>query len=186
MTINHRILSALGVAGVVSSAAAAALCAQDDIAAGLGVEFQVYPSGGVFTARGSILLDDNDALFGYLGYNLAERGDNGEHASEDGGGPGLGVAWRHYLGEGRLGWHFGIRSDVWFMDIDWTDPNDSGRTHIVVLQPTAQGGYTFRMGGDWVIDVGASIGAEVNVDTDGSPVGEGAILLLGVGTEYRF
>ena len=33
-----------------------------------------------------------------------------------------------------------------------------------------------------MIDVGASIGAEVNVNTDGDEVGEGAILLLGLGT----
>jgi len=42
------------------------------------------------------------------------------------------------------------------------------------------------MGSDWILDLTASLGAEINVDTDGEPVGEGAILLLGVGTEYRF
>ncbi len=93
---------------------------------------------------------------------------------------------RHYFGEYRSGWHLGVRTDVWFMDIDWTDPNDSGRTDIVVLQPTAQGGYTFLLGNDWVIDATASFGAEINVKETGDPVGQGAILLLGVGTEYRF
>jgi len=178
--------AALLFAGVVSFSPAMALQAQSEGQLGAGFELQVYPSGGIFTARGSIQLDDNDALFGYLGYNLAERGDNGEHLQEDGGGPGVGLSWRHYLGEDRTGLHFGIRTDVWFLDIDWTDANDAGRTGIVVFQPTAQGGYTWRVDDDWVIDVGASIGVEINVDTDGAPVGEGAILLLGVGTEYRF
>lgn len=186
MTTYHRIIAALGVAGALSLGAPAALHAQDDADAGLGFEFQVYPSGGVFTARGSFTLDDNDVLFGYLGYNLAERGSNGEHAKEEGGGPGIGASLRHYFGEYRSGWHLGVRTDVWFMDIDWTDPNDSGRTDIVVLQPTAQGGYTFLLGNDWVIDATASFGAEINVKETGDPVGQGAILLLGVGTEYRF
>ncbi len=173
-------MAALAVGLSASSAA------QGRESAGLGFEAQVYPSGGIFTARGAIRLSDNDMLLGYVGYNLAERGSNGKHANEEGGGPGVGAAWRHYFGDYRSGWHLGIRTDVWFLGIDWTDPNDSGRTDIVILQPTAQGGYTFLMGGDWVIDVGASIGAEVNVSTDGDEVGEGAIVLLGLGTEYRF
>lgn len=182
---NHRFSAAVLAAGLCASIAPA-LSAQDDVDAGLGFEFQVYPSGGIFTARGSIALDNDDVLFGYLGYNLAERGSNGEHAKEEGGGPGIGASWRHYLGEDHSGWHFGVRTDLWFLAIDWTDPNDSGRTDIVVFQPTAQGGYTWEVDDDWVIDLGASIGAEVNVNTDGAPVGEGAIVLLGVGTEYRF
>ena len=84
----------------------------------------------------------------------------------------MGLSWRHYLGEDRTGLHFGIRTDVWFLDIDWTDANDAGRTGIVVFQPTAQGGYTWRVDDDWVIDVGASIGAEINVDTDGALPGD--------------
>ena len=186
MIRHSRYGTALLIGVLASCSLAPALHAQGERVFGAGFEFQVYPSGGIFTARGSMQLDDNDALFGYLGYNLAERGDNGEHLREEGGGPGVGLSWRHYLGDDRSGWHFGVRTDVWLMDIDWTDPNDSGRTDIVVFQPTAQGGYTWLVDDDWVIDVGASIGAEINVHTDGAPVGEGAILLLGVGTEYRF
>jgi len=160
--------------------------AQGRESAGLGFEAQLYLSGAIFAARGSVRLGDHDVLQGYAGYNLAVRGDNGEHADEEGGGPGVGAGWRHYLGEFRSGWHFGIRTDVWFMTIDWTDPNDSGRTKVTVLQPTAQGGYTFLIGKDWILDLTASLGAEINVKESGDPVGQGAILLIGAGTEFRF
>ena len=177
------------VSAIVSALAfcfATPATAQGRESAGLGFEAQLYPSGAIFAARGSIRLGDSDMLLGYAGYNLAERGDNGEHANEEGGGPGVGAAWRHYLGEYRSGWHFGVRADVWFMHIDWTDPNARGQTTITVLQPTAQGGYTFHMGEDWILDVTASLGAEINVKETGDPVGQGAIFLIGVGTEYRF
>ena len=186
MIRHSRYGTALLTGGLVSCSLAPTLHAQGEGLFGAGFEAQVYPSGGIFTARGSIQLDDDDALFGYLGYNLAERGDNGKHAREEGRGPGIGASWRHYLGENRTGWHFGVRTDLWVLDIDWTDPNDSGRTSIFVLQPTSQGGYTWDVDDDWVIDVGVSFGAEINVNTDGEPVGEGVILLLGVGTGYRF
>ena len=183
---THRIVKIVSLVATLACGLSWSATGQGRESAGLGFEAQVYPSGGIFTARGALRLSDSDMLLGYIGYNLAERGSSGEHANEEGGGPGIGVAWRHYLGEYRSGWHFGVRTDLWFLDIDWTDPNARGRTSITVLQPTAQGGYTFLMGSDWILDLTASLGAEINLDTDGEPVGEGAILLLGVGTEYRF
>lgn len=153
---------------------------------GVGFEGQVYPAGGIFLARGSVRLSTRDRLLGYLGYNLAERGDNGRHADEHGGGPGLGAAWRHHLGPEGTGWYLGARVDLWFLGIDWRDPNRGGTTDITVLQPTAQAGYGWRLGRDWVLEAGASLGAEINVRESGESVGQGAILLLGLGTEYRF
>jgi hypothetical protein len=160
--------------------------AQGEGVIGAGFEAQLYPSGGIFSVRGSIRTGDRDAFFGFLGFNVAERGNNGVHGSETGEGPGVGIAWRHFLGEDHGGWYFGVRTDVYALKIDWQDPGAFGTTDIVVLQPTAQGGYTFDAGDGWVIDVGASLGAEINVSTTGEPVGDGAILLLGLGTEYRF
>lgn len=171
---------------VVSHASATTSAAQGRESAGVGFEAQLYPSGGIFSARGSIRLGDHDVLQGYAGYNLAIRGDNGEHADEEGGGPGIGAGWRHYLGEFRSGFHFGVRTDVWFMSIDWTDSTTRGRTTVTVLQPTAQGGYTFLIGKDWILDLTASLGTEINIKETGDPVGEGAIFLIGAGTEYRF
>ncbi len=101
---THR--AALLLTGLASLFLVSALQAQGVGRFGAGFEFQVYPSGGIFTARGSIRLDGNDALFGYLGYNVAERGNNGKHLQEEGGGPGAGLSWRHYLGEDHSGLHF--------------------------------------------------------------------------------
>ena len=49
-----------------------------------------------------------------------------------------------------------------------------------MLQPTVEAGYTLRLDERWRCNVFAALGAEVNVDTDGEDVGDGAIGLLGV------
>lgn len=48
-----------------------------------------------------------------------------------------------------------------------------------VLQATFDAGYRWDRG-SVLIDVTASLGAEINFDTVGEDVGEGAIFLLGV------
>ena len=54
--------------------------------------------------------------------------------------------------------------------------NIEGETDIWVLQPTVRAGYRLMS----TLDLSASLGAEINVSTDGEPVGEGAILLVGL------
>jgi hypothetical protein len=49
-----------------------------------------------------------------------------------------------------------------------------------------EGGYGFRLGARWRLNVFLAAGAEINVDTDGEDVGEGAIGLLGVSCVYAF
>ena len=58
---------------------------------------------------------------------------------------------------------------------------------MLVLQPTIEGGYGFRTpGSPWRVDATLSVGAEINVETSGEDVGEGAIVLLGVTATYGF
>lgn len=153
---------------------------------GAGFEAQLYPAGTIFTLRGELKLDDNDLLLGYLGGNYTDRRDWGEHDDEDGIGPGFGAGWRHFLRADHTGWHFGARADLWFLRIDWQDPGRSGTTDVTVLQPTAVAGYTWQLGGNWVVDLNLGLGAEINVRTDGEEVGSGAIALIGAGTSFRF
>jgi len=69
--------------------------------------------------------------------------------------------------------------DLWFLDIDWKDdPNLSGSTDVVVLQPTVEGGYAWWLG-PGRLELLAAVGAEINVDEDGEDVGDGAIGLIG-------
>jgi len=153
-----------------------------------GGEIQVYPAGVIGAGRASVALSQRERLLFYVGYNLTDRGDFGEHDDEEGGGPGFGLAWRRYFsGVDRDGWYAGARADLWFLEIDWRDdePARSGRTDVLVLQPTAVGGRAW-VWDDLVLDLGLALGAEVNLDTDGEDVGEGAILLGGLGFEYAF
>ena len=147
-----------------------------------GAEAQAYPAGVIVAGHVQYALADEQALTFRVGYNFTERGDFGEHDDEDGGGPGFGVGYRYdFAAPGENGWLLGGRLDLFFLEIDHeTDlPPASGTTDVVVLQPTIEGGY-----GWWLrngrVEVTLAGGAEINVDTDGEDVGEGAIGLLGV------
>ena len=149
-----------------------------------GAELQVYPAGLIATAHARRELDERDSVFLRAGYNFTDRQDFGEHDDEEGGGPGFGVGWRRNLSpDADQGWLFGGRVDLFFLEIDWMDDPPatpaSGTTDIVVLQPAVEGGYGWNLSGGR-LELTATLGAEVNVDTDGSDVGEGAIGLLGV------
>ena len=158
-----------------------------------GISIQAYPAGFIGNGHFAYLFNERQAVALYLGYNLTDRRDWGRNDDEEGGGAGLGVGWRYYFQENVrrpvTGWFLGARTDLWFLNIDWRDDTIgvTGTTDIIVLQPTAQVGYAFfPTQSRWAFDVTASLGAEINLKTDGVPVGEGAILLLGFSTGYRF
>ena len=162
---------------------------------GLGGELQLYPAGVNVTARLSMSVANNQRLAFYAGYNESDRQDFGEHDNEKGGGAGVGAGLQHYFGPQQSGWYAGGRLDVWRLGIDWRDRRNGtdveGTTDITVLQPTARGGYSWLLGdsaqnGQWAIEAGLALGAEINIKTNGEDVGEGAILLGGVAVEYRF
>ena len=84
-----------------------------------------------------------------------------------------------------VGW-IGVRADYWFLDIDWEDPDAanpgsirSGSTSVQVFQPTVRFGWRKALSGVQ-IDVSTALGAEINVQTEGEAVGQGAILLVGL------
>jgi len=123
------------------------------------------------------------------GYQDLDRGSRGEHDDESGGGPGVGVEARRYLGDHRRGWFVGARADLWFLTIDWEDraPARRGTSEIVVLQPTARVGYRLVLdGGAWCLDLHAAGGGEFHLETDGEAVGEDALVLLGVTLAFGF
>lgn len=153
------------------------------------IEVQAYPAGLISVFAVSRAFGGNETLSLYAGYNLTDRQDFGEHENEEGGGPGFGIGWRHYFTPQHDSWHVGVRADFWFLDIDWQDGDGSrqGTTAITVLQPTVQAGYTWLLGSRrWLLSTTVAVGAEINVRTKGEAVGEGAILLGGVGLAYRF
>lgn len=157
----------------------------------LGPEVQIYPTGVILGLHAQIPHFEKGMLTIRLGYNFTDRRDLGENDDEEGEGPGGGVGYRHYFGPEHTGWLVGGRVDVWDLEIDWEeDSNPPGRrkgtTDVIVVQPTLEGGYSYRLGGRWRVDLTLSLGAEINVDTDGEDVGEGAILLGGATFVYEF
>jgi len=153
----------------------------------LGAEVRAYPAGVIPALYGEKPLSEHGVLTFGLGANLTDRQDFGEHEEEDGDGFGVGVGYRHYFGERLDRWFLGGRVDLWSLSIDWRDPpGASGTTDVLVLQPTVEGGYGFRLGERWRLNVFAAGGAEINVDTDGEDVGDGAIGILGVSCVFGF
>lgn len=153
-------------------------------AAELGAELRVYPAGLITGLRGDLALGRHEHLLIQLGYNLTDRRDWGQHAEESGGGGGLGLGWMHQFGVDPRGWIAGARLDYWRMDIDWKDPDREGSTRVTVLQPTATAGYRFASA-RWHFEATLSVGAEINLSTEGEAVGEGAIVLAGISALFQ-
>lgn len=177
---------------VLLGLAALAGCSSASKFQAAGLDTQVYPAGVNSTARADWSVSEQRTLSLHAGYNNTERQDFGEHDDESGGGPGFGISGRHYWGEDYSGWFAGGRLDLWLLDIDWQDRPGTpaaraGQTDIVVLQPTALGGYRWKLGNSpWRLDLYAAGGVEINVSTAGEDVGEGAIGLLGLALSYAF
>lgn len=155
-----------------------------------GVVAQVYPAGVIVGVAGAYRLTERDSLVVHVSGNRSDRRDWGEHDDETGAGGGVGVSWRHWFRPGRTGFFAGARADVWSLAIDWEDdnPDRSGDTDLIVVQPTAQAGWSVPLDQDrqFRLDLTASLGAEINVATDGEDVGEGLILLGGVELWYAW
>ena len=168
----------------------ATVSAQSQKYKGLGLNLRGYPAGLTFSVNTSLAISHSNVLSLYGGYNVTDRHDWGEHDNEEGGGPGFSIAWRHYLHPAGKGFHFGTRADLWFLNIDWQDDQKrtaAGETDIKVLQPVAEIGYTWNLKeGRYALGTTLALGAEINVDTKGEDVGQGAILLLGVSVARNF
>ena len=157
----------------------------------LGVEAQQYPTGFLLGARAEIGIASHHALDVRIGYNSLDHKDFGEHESEIGGGFGFTLGYRYYFKPENRKWFLGARSDFWWNEIDWEDnirnPNQMvGTTNVVVLQPTAIGGYRFLLNNNFVITPTLAFGAEINIKTEGEDVGQGAIVLWGINLGYKF
>lgn len=152
---------------------------------GLGV--QLYPAGTMINLKSNWKVSPREILTGKLGYNFARRQDFGKHDNEEGGGPGFTLAYKRYFKTALSGWFIEGRAAMWFLDIDWRDntPLRSGNTDITVFQPTAGLGYDFLMGDAMKLGLIAAFGYEVNLATNGEPVGEGGISLLGISLVYK-
>jgi len=166
--------------------------AQNNKSFDVGLEVQFYPTGIIPGLHFEYGLSDKDGLLGRIGYNIVDHRDLGIQDDEKGGGFGISLGYRRYFKADRKGFFLGARTDLWFNKIDWKEnPNlvneVAGRTEITVLQPTGEVGYVFNLKKEgWSFVPSIALGAEINIKTEGRPVGEGAVLLLGFTFRKRF
>ena len=156
-----------------------------------GLSYKVYPAGMIFGVRGDRLIGSKNSLSLMVGYNRARHQDFGVHEDERGGGPGISIGYRRYLKNNRTGPYLGLNQDFWMNKIDWRDnigqTNElSGTTDILVVQPTAEAGWSFVFKDKWVLTPNIAFGMEINTMQEGEDVGEGAILLIGIHGGVRF
>lgn len=154
-------------------------------------ETQVYPTGIIPGIRWSKSVSGTDRFLIRVGYNWFRHRDLGVHDDERGGGFGATVGYMKYFNDEQKGWYGALKNDIWFNSVDWTDnlptgTQMTGETSIIVLQPTAELGYSFLLKNDLIFTPTLAFGFEWNVRTKGEPTGEGAILLVGVQFGKRF
>lgn len=158
--------------------------------ADIGIEVQVYPTGFLYGLKAEFGFKPKHALELRLGYNELDHQDFGVHLSEIGGGFGGTIGYRYYFKPTNTKFFLGVRSDIWFNKIEWFDivirGIIEGETSVTVLQPTAIFGYSWLFGNHFVLTPTIAAGAEINIITDGAPVGEGPIVLVGINALYRF
>lgn len=169
------------------------LGAQDAISnkAAFGLHFQQYPTGSIPGVSLTLPLRQKHSLQIRVGYNIVYHGDAGAHENEEGGGFGFSPAYLFALKDAKQGVYLGGRIDFWFNGIDWMDNigqanETSGKTDIVVVQPTALLGYRLPLGDNFVLTPELAFGFEINAIQDGADVGQGPILLAGITFARRF
>ncbi|HHB78470.1 MAG TPA: hypothetical protein ENK85_04480 [Saprospiraceae bacterium] len=154
-----------------------------------GVEFQAYPTGIMPGVRLEKNFSERHALHLRVGANIFDHRDWGKHFKETGSGYGFTLGYKRYFQPGHKRWFLGLRNDLWFNQVNWTKdialPPFTGTTQIMVVQPTAEGGYTF-VKNHLFFTPSLGFGFEINTRTKGEPTGEGAIVLLGITAGYRF
>tara|TARA_R110000868_G_scaffold235273_8_gene489137 strand:+ start:42712 stop:43275 length:564 start_codon:yes stop_codon:yes gene_type:complete len=157
----------------------------------IGIETRAYPAGIVPGIHFDLGITEHLNLNSQVGYNFTDRRDWGKHDSENGGGFGFGLGLERsgFLTE-RLS--VILRTDLWFMDIDWRDTeficpfvppcgniDFTGSSEITVLHPTFGFAYLIPITDRVYLKPSFTFGYEINIKTEGEDVGEGAILLVG-------
>ena len=155
-------------------------------------ELQAYPTGLIPGVRISFPLGTKSTFHLRGGYNIVRHEDQGVHEDERGGGGGFSLGLDRFLKTTDTGFFVGLRSDLWFNEIDWKDNIGTaeelrGTSRVTVLQPTAELGYLWSFDhGRLLLTPSIAFGYEINIKTEGAPTGEGAILLVGLRLGHRF
>ncbi len=157
----------------------------------LGASFQVYPAGFIPTVNYENFLSEKASLVFRLGANITDRQDFSDvNETEEGSGFGGSVGYRKHWHGAKGSWIVGLNTDLWSLEIDWTDPDNigatSGTTDIVVLQPWLEGGHFFKFNdGGSQLGITAGFGREFNIVTNGDEVAQGFIGTISLQYHFR-
>lgn len=157
----------------------------------VGFELQVYPTGIIPGVRFETAVDERSTFHLRLGAQTIRHQDFGVHDDERGDGVGFSLGYKRYLNRGYTGFNWGLRSDLWFNTLDWTDnPGTAaeltGTTDVLVLQPTVELSWLYLANSSLFITPSFSAGFEINIMTEGEEVGQGFIFILGLTVGTRF
>jgi len=160
------------------------ICLNGQNASTASFEFQAYPTGIMPGISADLKLNKASFFHVRLGANIFDHRDLGVQETEEGSGFGFSLGYRRFFSSDNPRWRWGLKTDLWLNEVDWTNGANTsspkaGRTDITVLQPSAELTYMWDLGG-FVLAPNIAFGFEWNVQTDGEPTGEGAILLLGI------
>lgn len=154
----------------------------------LGISVQAYPAGIIPTVNLEHYVSKKSSLLFRLGYNIVDRQDfSDENETETGGGFGGSMGYRRHfpLNKGKI--VAGFHTDIWNLDIDWTDTISgtltSGTTNTIVIQPWLEAGYFFPIRTS-ELGITAGFGREINAVTNGDDVEQGFIASISL--QYYF
>lgn len=148
----------------------------------LGVSIQAYPAGFIPTLNLETYFSEKSSLLFRLGWNIVDRKDFSEfNDTETGGGFGGSIGYRRHfsLNKGKI--IAGFNTDIWNLDIDWSDTINgvatTGTTNTLVVQPWLEGGYFFPINST-ELGITLGFGREINAVTTGDEVEQGFIASL--------
>ena len=152
----------------------------------IGAEFQWYPTGTISSLHLAFNARMHHSVLVQLGYNKANRKDNGEKDNEKGGGWGGAIGYRYYFKPFPHKFFLGAKTGLWRLNIDWVEGAQTGESKTWTLQPAFEIGYTFIINDQAFITPSISNGVEINMKTQGEKVGQGFITLIGISAGVRF
>lgn len=160
------------------------------ISIGLGI--QAYPAGFIPYVQSDFHFPKNMFISARLGYNITDRQDfSPVNDHEKGGGPGCSIGLNKSFGFKKSQFFVGLLTDVWLLQIDWKDKNNTpdqiqGTTEITVLQPWLNAGYRKSLGtSPFNLTLGVGFGREINIVTKGDAVAQGWMGSILVGFYYH-
>ena len=158
----------------------------------IGASAQVYPAGIIATVHTEIFYNKHTSLYFRAGGNFADRKDYSPYNdNEKGSGFGISAAYRKYINLKKGSILLGGNLDVWNMWIDWKndigEPNQTqGTTYTLVLQPWLEAGYFIPIKKSAMqLGITTGFGREINVITNGKPVGQGWISSVALYFQYK-